>query len=147
MRLTTPMRDALKQARPPHGLRRVHVPGPGAPPWPAHPSTLAALLRHGLVEHDVDRDRRGYMRETWTTNDAGREALDPPPRHRSDRPRYLQRDVWRGGDYTTDPNRRIDELEVAIAPAHIVRAGRVRHADAQDRKSAANKLGRQKRAA
>ena len=108
MKLTRPMRDALTAADNPQGLRRVHTTGPGKPPWPAHPTTLAALLKHDLVDHIVDRDKRGYWRETWQTNDAGRLALNPPPRKKSDRPRYLQRDVWRGGDYTHESSRSID---------------------------------------
>lgn len=112
IRLTVHMRDALVRATG-GPLKRVHDGSPGQPPWPAPAATLAALLRHELVDHTVMQIETGEIVETWEINDRGQEALEPPlPRHRADRARYLQREVWRGGDYTTDPAHRIDDLEV-----------------------------------
>ncbi len=88
--LTKHMRAALENAR--RGpLRRIHTPGPGRPPWPAHPSTLMALLRQGLVDHEVIKGNDGCWREAWTINDAGREALKPRDTTRRDSPMYLVR--------------------------------------------------------
>lgn len=163
-RLTEPMRTAL-QAAARQSLRRVHTPGPGKPPWPAHASTLAALLRHELVDHGVDRDRRGYWRETWTITDQGRAALTPPQRRVSSQPKYLQREVWRGGDTTTEPHRSIDyEIRDVVArdgrtvqrrvPIDVVdadlldhRPGRHRHAGTQNRRAVARQLTRNARPA
>lgn len=99
------MRTALEAARRNDGLRRIHTPGPGKPPWPAPSATLTALLRHDLVDHYVDKDRDGNWRETWTINDNGRQALEPPLRVVPDSPqlmrcsgtttRIMQGGVWR----------------------------------------------------
>jgi hypothetical protein len=80
--LTPAMRDALRAARS-QPLRRVHKPEPGQPPWPAHPSRLAALVRRGLLTGpDERRSRKGHRMDVWTITDAGVEALDwrPPTR-------------------------------------------------------------------
>lgn len=122
MRLTPAMRDALERALREDGLRRVHTLGKGKPPWPAHHATLAALQRHGLVDHARDRDRRAFVRDTWTITDAGRVALDPPPKPRPERPVYLapagsgrdhvgipagdQKD--NSGDWTLNPSKSVD---------------------------------------
>jgi hypothetical protein len=112
MKLTARMRDALEQAR--HApLRRVLKPGPGAPPWPAHPGTLHALKRRELLARGELRNRDGWPVTTWTITDAGRQALQPPEIFRRERDVYLAHpnpDI--SGDYTTDPGRGRDELPV-----------------------------------
>lgn len=136
MRLSTPMHDALiAAARNP--LRRTHDDTAGAPPWPAPPSTLAALTRHQLLVRTELRNRRGFKVTVWTITDHGHDILNPPPRFRPDRPLFLAhcgsvryrtlptgRQVIAGGqgsgDYTTNPAKAIDPLEV-VDPADIQR--------------------------
>jgi hypothetical protein len=143
--LTAKSRETLDTIRR-QPARRIHEPGPGSPPWPHHPSTLAALLRHELVDHVVDRDRRGYWRETWTINDVGRTALEPVELTGRDVPRFLARDVWRHGDYTTEQHDAADELETVDAPP-ITRTSRAKHEHAKPSAAAAAALNRQARAA
>jgi hypothetical protein len=105
-RLTAPQLEALQRAR--HApLRRVHIAGPGRPPWPAAPATLRALLRRGLVELGTTRNRDGWPVDTWTITDAGRLVLDPPPRQRVERARFLAHSTSKEGylqpAYTDDP--------------------------------------------
>jgi hypothetical protein len=106
------------------GLRRLFDDVPGKPPWPANPSTLAALVRHGLVERSENRTRRGALVIIWRITDAGREALQPPQIVKPDKPLFLARGSVRyrklpdnrwavdetgsTGDYTSDPGRSID---------------------------------------
>src|SRR4051812_2490544 len=68
--LTPAMRDTLRAARN-QPLRRVHKPQPYRPPWPAHPSRLAALVRRGLLHRSADVSRKGYRMDTWTITDTG----------------------------------------------------------------------------
>lgn len=147
MRLTQHMRDALTKAQ--HApLRRVHKPGPGAPPWPAAPNTLRALLRRGLVELGQIRNRDGWPVTTWTITDTGRAALQPVEIFRTERPLYLARPTKNSGDYTHDPSRRIDHLPVfdEASPQWRRRAA-TRHADAEDHRQAARRTARNLRAA
>jgi hypothetical protein len=128
-KLTTAMRDALEEAA--HDpLRRLHVNG-SLPPWPAHHSTLAALVGHGLLEHDRRLTKKGHRLEEWTITDAGQDALKPREIVKRDRPLYLARagrvryrllppaqgkahgrwaidETAADGDYTSDPSRSID---------------------------------------
>jgi hypothetical protein len=74
--LTRAMRDALRAARS-QPLRRVHKPDvPGRPPWPAHPASLAALVRRELVIRGAEVSRKGFRMDVWTITDAGVEALE-----------------------------------------------------------------------
>jgi hypothetical protein len=147
-RLTTHMRQALQTAAAQDGLRRTHDTEHGQPPWPAPPATLHALLNRQLVTHTRIRNRKGYHVDTWTITDAGREALNPPPRQHTTRPRYMQPAGSRGGDYTTNPARSIDtdqpphgRFAVAISVTHadltdyaaIAEAKRREQAEAQAR--------------
>lgn len=148
MRLTANMRAALEQIRR-QPARRVHNPGPGSPPWPHPHQTLAALLRHELVDHEVGRNRDGHIYEQWQINDAGRETLDPPPiRYVEGRPNFLRR----GRGTTHQPHKSIDYdeqtgmyLESVDAPPRAIREGKVRHAAARDRTDAARRLARNAR--
>src|SRR4051812_28357236 len=102
------MTDALRRAQ--HApLRRVHLPGPGRPPWPAAPATLRALIRHCLVEQGATRNRDGWPVDTWAITEAGRMALHPPPRQRAQRARFLATTLTASGylqpAYTNDPAR------------------------------------------
>lgn len=117
MRLSEPMTEALRQAQ--HApLRRVHLPGPGRPPWPAAPATLRALIRHGLVEQGTVRNRDGWPVDTWAITDAGRSALHPPPRQRVQRARFLATTLTQSGylqpAYTNDPGRALRDEGGAI---------------------------------
>lgn len=139
MRLSEPMTDALTAAQ--HApLRRVHLPGPGSPPWPAAPATLRALIRHGLLEQGTTRNRDGWPVDTWTITEAGRTVLHPPPRERVHRAKFLAHSVTEHGylqpAYTDDPRRamrddrgaieRVDPAEVSflLSPQALARRTR-----------------------
>ena len=142
MTLTPRMRAALEAAARPGGLRRHHKPGPGRPPWPAHPATLRALERRGLIEQEDGVNARCERVQTWRATEQGRELLAElarPVRLRH-RPVWISRPSRGSGDYTTIPSRAIDPLETVDAPEHMIRAARVRHADAQDRRARARRL-------
>lgn len=126
MRLSTAMRAALTAAQ--RGpLRRPHAYLDAPAPWPAHPSTLQALERHGLLERHDLRNRHGHPVTTWTITPAGRSALEPREITRRPAPLYLARgsvryhvlpngkwgvvkdeDATGSGDYTADPARSVD---------------------------------------
>jgi hypothetical protein len=117
VRLSEPMTDALTAAQ--HApLRRVHLPGPGRPPWPAAPATLRALIRHGLLEQGTARNRDGWPVDTWSITEAGRTALHPPPRERVHRAKFLAHSVTEHGylqpAYTDDPSRAMRDDRGAI---------------------------------
>ena len=89
-KLTARMRAALTDTARPGGVQRRHTGGPGKPPWPHHPASLAALLRHNLVDHEVDQDpHTGVLVERWTIRDEGMTVLHPPPVIRQAPPNYL----------------------------------------------------------
>jgi hypothetical protein len=147
VRLTGSMRDALTQAHKTE-LRRVHDTSlPGRPPWPAHPATLAALERHGLISRTGIRNRKGYCVDIWSCTEAGRLVLFPPPRFREDKPEWLS---WTGSgsDWTKDPARRADDGErmPEVSEGWRRRSERAR-LGAQDRKDVARRLARQARRA
>jgi hypothetical protein len=82
--LSPAMRDALRAARS-QPLRRVHKPGPGRPPWPAHPSTLRALLnphRGACLRRTERPSRQGHVVEEFWITELGIMSLDyrPPGR-------------------------------------------------------------------
>jgi hypothetical protein len=137
MKLSAPMRNALEAAAR-NPLRRTHDTTAGKPSWPAHPSTLAALVdeKHGrgYLVRTEERNRKGFRVDVWTLTDAGREALHPPPRFRPDKPLFMAHgaihyrklkskgpkdlgrwavvDSEQSSDYTTSRVKAIDELEV-----------------------------------
>ena len=115
MKLTPTMRNALHEAsRRIEGLRRTFDDKPGRPTWPAAPSTLAALVRHGLLESRELRNRKGYRIQAWFITDTGRRALEPVLVVKRDTPLYLAP----GGGYTTNPKRSID-VDSPPADAHL----------------------------
>jgi hypothetical protein len=133
MRLSTPMHDALiAAARNP--LRRTHDDTAGAPPWPAHPASLAALTRHELLERTELRNRKGFKVTVWAITDLGHETLNPPPRFRPDRPRFICRPTRNSGDYTANPARAIDPLEVMDDAVLVTFAQRAREAEEERRR-------------
>lgn len=150
--MTKNMLAALKTAEKQQTLRRTHIPGPGEPKWPTgiHPSTLAALVKTGLLQLGEIRDRNGYKVTTWTPTDAGREALKPKAVIHKDTPRFMRRPSRSGGDYSASHIHAIDELE-AVDPGEIGEAwfGRAarKYAEAMDRRGAARMIARQRRAA
>jgi hypothetical protein len=158
MRLTARMHDTLTTAAR-NPLRRTHD---TTADWPAHAATLAALVRHGLLDRSERRNRRGFKVDIWTITDPGREQLNPPPRYRPDRPLFLAHcgairyrklpakgpnDLGRwviagtrddasqsnSGDYTTNPAKAIDHLEV-VDPADVLRFTATARQREQDRK-------------
>jgi hypothetical protein len=147
--MTKNMRDALHAATK-QPLRRLHNPQPGTPPWPAHPTTLNALTRHNYLTLTERRNKHGWRLQEWQITDAGRQALNPPPRVLRDTPRFLSRPSRTTGDYTANRHRAIDELE-AVDPAEIDAARRYMarelHADASDRRVVARRLARNARRA
>lgn len=105
MKLTPMMSQALEQAASQGELRRTHHPEDGPTAWPASPSTLAALVRHGCLEHSRRRNRHGTPMDIWTATDTGRNTLNPPPPPpKNAKPLYLRRN----GGYTTIPAHSID---------------------------------------
>lgn len=168
MKLTPSMRAALEQAKRHDGLRRVHNPDtPGKPLWPAHPATIHALVRHGLVDYARTVNAKGHTVDLWRTNEAGDKALRPPERFRDERPLYLANGTVRfhtlpsgrwavseedhDGDYSTDPSRSVDWDDQMGALPQIDpdalkytwrRQSADRHAGAQDRKALARQLAR-----
>lgn len=128
MKVTALMHATLEAAR--RGpLRRIHDGDPGQPNWPAHPTTLHALVRRELLAIDERRSGKGYRLQEWTITDAGREVLDPPIRHIQERPLYLARPSANSGDYTANPHRSIDNdhrsdgkrvaVEVLVTPVSL----------------------------
>lgn len=139
-RMTALARDALEQIRR-QPLRRVHTPGPGKPPWPKHPSTLAALVKRGFVARTEGRNKDAHKADIWTITDEGRTALNPPPRLRVE-PHHgmgakgaatslaLVNGVWQ--------HQRFPEPEKVLSPgAGWVQRGRNLHAEARNRKQRA----------
>lgn len=77
-------RHALEDAKSNDGLRRTHDPNtPSAAPWPAPHvwQTLNSLTNRGLLVKTT-ADNGEQRVDTWRITDAGREALDPPPKTR-----------------------------------------------------------------
>jgi putative ubiquitin-RnfH superfamily antitoxin RatB of RatAB toxin-antitoxin module len=144
------MRDVLEDAVR-QELRRVDG------RWPAHASTLAALVRQGLLERSERVSRHGDALTVWTATDAGRDALKPKERVYVERPVFLGRgsselpdkdentDLEAKG-YTSDPRRRIDPLEV-VGEVSVVwqRRTEVKRIQAQDRKARARQAAEKAR--
>ena len=148
MKLTPTMHEALTSASK-QPLRRVLAPGPGKTPWPFHPATLSALVRHELVEVSQIVNRKNIPVTLWSITETGVAVLTAPSLVFVDRPRFLNDRRYAGGDYTTRPSRSIDydpvsrqHLEAVDAPAHVIRASRVRHEWAKDRRVAARDVTR-----
>lgn len=105
------MRDALDEAVC-HELRRVYD-ELGDAEWPAHPLTLAALVRHGLLVHSTRKSKRGHRLDAWTITETGREALQPRERFRRETLVYLARPVPdHHGEFTTIRRHSIDDVPV-----------------------------------
>lgn len=139
MTLSPKMRDALTAAR--RGpLRRTHTPGEGKPAWPAHPSTLAALVRHGLLDRSEGRNRHGYRLDLWTITDAGRAELEPRHRFIEQRPRWMAR-TGSGADYTSIRGESIDDTEAEYSGKWDEIAER-RRLEALDRRELARRAAR-----
>lgn len=163
MRLTANMRKVLTKAK--HApIRRPHPPGPGAPPWPEAHRTLYALVHHELVTRSEIRDRDGQPLTLWTITTAGRAALEPPELVKTDRPTYLSdrrkaTPDWRDPhdpeheqpeDYTSDPARRIDHIEITDPDRLKLvwdRQAKARVAALEDRRDRARRLARSARRA
>ena len=143
MKLTAKMHDALEQAAR-QELRRVHDDKPGQPAWPSHPSTLAALVGHELLERSSRTSKQGHRMDIWTITELGVRVLNPPPRLVRDSPRLMHRAYattlfMQGGVWV---QRSMPEPEQVTAPEGFVEAGRARHREAQDRRERARKIRR-----
>jgi hypothetical protein len=131
------------------GLRRIHKPDAPLPPWPAHPTTLRALVVRQLLHYERARHRSGCPLDRWTVTDLGKQALEPIEIVKRDTPVYLARGGgqvkyrklsngrWAidgssdgNGDYTTDASKSIDTdrqpgtrafvaVEVLVGPAEL----------------------------
>lgn len=145
MKLTENMQKALKEARHPQGIRRVHdLTKPGKPKWPHPPATIRALERHGFVERTQMVNRRAMKVDVWKITETGEMALNPPRTVRGDSPKLMHRayttmrlhlvaDVWE--------EIRVPEPELMeYAPPAWVQRGKVKHADDQNRKERARRL-------
>jgi hypothetical protein len=135
-KLTTRMRDALIDAK----SRDLHR---TAGRWPASPSTLAALVRHGLLARNDRTNRHGHPTTVWSITAHGRKALLPRERFRAEPPVFMA-DVRDGrGDFTTWRTKADDRLEVTD-PGTLDHAWQEladqRHADAEDRRREARRL-------
>lgn len=148
--LSDVMRDTLTLAAQtgPTGLRRIHKPGPGSAPWPAHPATLSALVVREMLKRYALKHRKGWLIDVWEITELGRTALEPVETIRLQRPVFLARaggrvryrkrpdgrwaidDTVRSEDYTTDASRSIDNdrapgatrttaLEVLVGPDEL----------------------------
>jgi DNA-binding PadR family transcriptional regulator len=138
--MTSKMREALQDAQR-GNLRRVHDTEAA---WPAAPNTLGALVRHGLLERTETRSLKGRDVTLWSISDAGREALKPPPpKVWEQRAVFMARPSKGTGDYTLDPRRRIDDLEVVDKEALSVvwaQHAEERHSEAEDKRERARRL-------
>jgi DNA-binding PadR family transcriptional regulator len=143
-RLTQKMRAALVEASR-NPLRRLHDDLEGKPAWPAHPATLRALEARGLVEKTRRRTRKGWWLDEWSITDNGREALVPASLVRADRPVYMAHPSRTTGDYTSDPSRTFDRLEVmdvGLLGAQWIDDSALRYAASEDRRARARRLSR-----
>jgi hypothetical protein len=148
VKLTAGMRDALQRARA-GPLRRTHTTGPGRSPWPAPWQTIHALEARGLLAHTERPNRNGDRLEEWAITDAGRQALDQPPRARragvsrirvpGGSTRIMQLGTW------IDVG--MPEPEPMTPAPGWVAAARVRHADVEDRGDHARRIAARRRVA
>jgi DNA-binding PadR family transcriptional regulator len=143
-RLTQKMRAALVEASR-NPLRRLHDDLEGKPAWPAHPATLRALEARGLVEKTRRRTRKGWWLDEWAITDNGRQALAPASLVRADRPVYMAHPSRTTGDYTSDPSRTFDRLEVmdvGLIAEQWRQDSDLRRAAGEDRRCQARRLSR-----
>jgi hypothetical protein len=143
-RLTQKMRVALVEASR-NPLRRLHDDLEGKPAWPAHPATLRALEARGLVEKTRRRTRKGWWLDEWSITDNGRQALVPASLVRADRPVYMAHPSRTTGDYTSDPSRTFDRLEVmdvGLIAEQWRQDSDLRRAAGEDRRCQARRLSR-----
>jgi hypothetical protein len=143
-RLTQKMRDALVEASR-NPLRRLHDDLAGKPAWPVHPATLRALEARGVVEKTRRRTRKGWWLDEWAITDKGRQALVPASLVRADRPVYMAHPSRTTGDYTSDPSRTFDRLEVmdvALIAEQWRQDSDLRRAAGEDRRGQARRLSR-----
>lgn len=140
--MTQAMLTALQKAQN-CPLRRIHAEH-GKPHWPAHPSTLAALVRLELMRRDQRVNRKGRRIDEWIVTDAGREVLKPKPvKVRRLGPLYVSRG-W--PDYTGDIGRAMPGEPEAVRPQDVdalwFGAAAERHAIERDRRTAARRVAR-----
>jgi hypothetical protein len=127
-----------------HGSRRTseahHPHARRARRRPARAATPRAPRRP--LDAGSIRNRHGDPVDTWTITDAGRAALAPREVFRQDRPTFLvdhRRAGWvdptseerHDDDYTSDPRKRVDELEVIDPDTQRIVTVRGRRNDAQ----------------
>jgi DNA-binding PadR family transcriptional regulator len=144
--VTERMREALLEARK-GPLRRVHDGTEGKPPWPANPCSLAALVKHGLLDRSERKSKSGNRLDEWTITDEGRSALNPPAVVKRDvvrslrapggSTRMMQLGYW--VEARTPEPEPVDPDEVDAA---WFGAAARRHADAMDRREAARRVRR-----
>jgi hypothetical protein len=150
--LTPLMRDALKASARTEGLRRILRPDlEGADKWPCSPNTWRALLRRGLCEERLIRNRHGHRVQQLVITEAGRDALNPPAKDRpTDEPVLMRVKGWattrvmQGGVWVTQS---FPEPEEVDAPAGWVRDGQRRHVEALDKRVLASEVAKRVRAA
>jgi DNA-binding PadR family transcriptional regulator len=99
-RMRATLEDAAKR-----DLRRVHQDGPGAAHWPAHPSSLAALVRRDYLDHKRLTSKNGRPVDVWTITELGREVLKGLTAWiPDDKPEFMAP----GGGRTKDHSRSVD---------------------------------------
>jgi DNA-binding PadR family transcriptional regulator len=145
MKLTQTMRSALVAASK-QPLRRVFK-GHGKPPWPAHPSTIYALLRRGFLECSEIRNRQDHPTVLWTITPNGLEALKPVAKVKAERALFLTAKPQHvKADYTCDPSRAMRGEPEAVRSEDIDQAwfgaAARRLAGATDRRAAARRARR-----
>jgi hypothetical protein len=100
---------------------------PGRRPWPAPAGTLRALERHGLMTVARVLNKDGLPTDVWEITQAGKDALDPPARHRQESKkwlgvkghnstRFMQFGVWKDATFP-DADKEVD-------PAYLKPGGR-----------------------
>lgn len=139
------MRSTLEEAVR-HELRRVHDETSGAAPWPAHPVTLAALVRRGLLAHSTRKSKRGHRLDAWAITEHGRDVLAPRERFRRETLVYLRRPASENhGDFTTDRSYAIDDapvIDTSTLDHAWTQLAEERRAAAEDRRARARRARR-----
>jgi hypothetical protein len=150
--VTERMREALAAAEN-APLRRVHDVAHGQAPWPAHPASIAALVRQGLLEKPRRRiSRNGHPIDEWFITEAGCEALKPRQVVRREAVRSLRvpggsTRVMQGGVWVDAAMPEPEPVDPDEVDAAWFGAAAVRHAEARDRRHRAAQIVSKRKAA
>ena len=149
--MTPAMLEALRRSE--NGpLTRVHDDEKGKPPWPAPASSLAALVKHGMLERSSRISSKGKRIDEWHATELGIEALKAPARVKRDAvrslrvpggsTRFLQHGVWVERS-TPEP----EPVSAADLDAAWFGEAARRHASERDRQRWAREIANRRKAA